>query len=70
MQIDKHSIGYISYHGGIRSIFSTQIIRDTENNRYNFSIQVGLPHSFVQMQYTRKMMSQELKLRLAVKYVD
>lgn len=29
MQIDKHSIGYVSYHGGIRSIFSTQIVRDT-----------------------------------------
>ncbi|XP_050306839.1 dnaJ homolog subfamily C member 11 [Anthonomus grandis grandis] len=67
MQIDKHSIGYISYHGGIRSIFSTQIIRDTENNRFNFSIQVGVPHSFFQLQYTRKMMAQELKLRLAIK---
>lgn len=67
MQIDKHSIGYISYHGGIRQLFSTQIIRDTESNRYNFSIQVGVPHSFVQMQYTRKMVVQELRLRLAVK---
>lgn len=67
MQIDKHSIGYISYHGGIRQLFSTQIIRDTETNRYNFSIQVGVPHSFVQMQYTRKMVVQELRLRLAVK---
>lgn len=67
MQIDKHSIGYISYHGGLRSLFSTQIIRDTENNRYNFSIQVGVPHSFVQMQYTRKMVTQELRLKVAVK---
>lgn len=67
MQIDKHSIGYISYHGGLRSLFSTQIIRDTENNRYNLSIQVGVPHSFVQMQYTRKMVTQELRLKVAVK---
>ncbi|XP_066253617.1 dnaJ homolog subfamily C member 11 isoform X1 [Euwallacea similis] len=67
MQIDKHSIGYISYHGGIRSVFSTQIIRDTENNRYNFTIQVGVPHSFMQLQYTRKMISQELRLKLAIK---
>ncbi|KAL1494865.1 hypothetical protein ABEB36_010383 [Hypothenemus hampei] len=68
MQIDKHSIGYISYHGGIRSIFSTQLIRDTEKNRYNFSIQVGLPHSFVQLQYTRKVITQELRLKLAFKF--
>lgn len=29
MQIDKHSVGYLSYHGGVRSLFSTQLIRDT-----------------------------------------
>lgn len=68
MQIDKHSIGYVSYHGGVRSIFSTQIVRDTENNRYNFTIQVGVPHSFVLLQYTRKMIAQELKLKLALKF--
>ncbi|XP_048520604.1 dnaJ homolog subfamily C member 11 [Dendroctonus ponderosae] len=68
MQIDKHSVGYVSYHGGIRSIFSTQIIRDTECNRYNFSIQVGVPHSFIQLQYARKLITQELKLKLAVKF--
>ncbi|CAG9771903.1 unnamed protein product [Ceutorhynchus assimilis] len=67
MQIDKHSIGYVSYHGGVRSMFSTQIVRDTEKNRYNFSIQVGVPHSYVQLQYTRKWLSREMKLRLAVK---
>ncbi|KAJ8983349.1 hypothetical protein NQ317_003154 [Molorchus minor] len=32
-----------------------------------FSIQVGLPHSFVLLQYTRKMLNQELKLKIAVK---
>lgn len=29
MQIDKHSVGYLTYHGGIRSMVSTSIIRDT-----------------------------------------
>ncbi|XP_050501435.1 dnaJ homolog subfamily C member 11 isoform X1 [Diabrotica virgifera virgifera] len=67
MQVDKHSVGYLSYQGGVRSAFTTQIIRDTERNRYNFSIQVGLPHSFVLLQYTRKILSQELKLRIAIK---
>ncbi|XP_056647859.1 dnaJ homolog subfamily C member 11 [Diorhabda sublineata] len=67
MQVDKHTIGYLSYQGGPRSAFTTQIIRDTEKNRYNFSIQVGLPHSYVLLQYTRKILSQDLRLRLAVK---
>lgn len=86
MQIDKYSVGYLSYHGGVRSLFSTQLIRDTgkkyrskkfyihlfisiflEKNRVNISLQVGLPHSYVLVQYTRKMLHQELKLRIAIK---
>jgi DnaJ family protein C protein 11 len=67
MQIDKHSVGYLTYHGGIRSMVSTSIVRDTEFNHYNLSIQVGLPHSYISLNYTRKMLNQELKLKLSVK---
>ncbi|KRT81908.1 Chaperone [Oryctes borbonicus] len=67
MQIDKHSVGYLTYHGGIRSMVSTSVIRDTESAQYNFSIQVGLPHSYISISYTKKLINQELKLRLAVK---
>ncbi|KAK9686110.1 DnaJ domain [Popillia japonica] len=67
MQIDKHSVGYLTYHGGIRSMVSTSIIRDTEFAQYNFSIQVGLPHSYISMSYTKKLLNQELKLRFAIK---
>ncbi|XP_060518875.1 dnaJ homolog subfamily C member 11 isoform X2 [Cylas formicarius] len=67
MQIDKHSVGYVSYHGGLRSLFSTQLVRDTENNRFNVSLQVGVPHSSFQLHYTRKMIARELKLKLAIK---
>lgn len=67
MQIDKHSVGYLSYNGGFRSLMSTNIIRDTENNHYNFSIQVGVPHSHISLFYTRKMLARELKLKIAFK---
>ncbi|XP_044266778.1 dnaJ homolog subfamily C member 11 [Tribolium madens] len=67
MQIDKHSVGYLTYHGGIRSFVSTSVVRDTEFNHYNLSIQVGLPHSYISLNYTRKMINQELKLRISIK---
>ncbi|KAI4464843.1 dnaj subfamily c member 11 [Holotrichia oblita] len=35
--------------------------------QYNFSIQVGLPHSYISMSYTKKLLNQELKLRIAIK---
>lgn len=67
MQIDKNSVGYLTYHGGIRSMISTSIIRDTENANYNMSLQFGLPHSYVTISYTRKMLNQELKLKLSIR---
>ncbi|XP_022905973.1 dnaJ homolog subfamily C member 11 isoform X2 [Onthophagus taurus] len=68
MQLDKHSIGYLTYHGGIRSMVSTSIVRDTESAQYNLSVQIGLPHSYISISYTKKLLNQELKLRLSVKY--
>lgn len=29
MQIDKHSVGYLTYHGGMRSMVSTSFVRDS-----------------------------------------
>lgn len=29
MQVDKHSVAYLSYHGGIRSMMSASVVRDT-----------------------------------------
>lgn len=67
LQVDKHSVTYFTYHGGLRSLLSTSIVKDTEFGLYNFSVQVGLPHSFVSFNYTKKMLNQELRLKIAVK---
>lgn len=67
MQIDKNSVGYLTYHGGIRSLISTSIVRDTEFNNFNLAVQLGVPHSFVTFSYTRKVISQEMKFKLLVK---
>lgn len=67
MQIDKHSIGYLTYNGGFRSLLSTSLIRDTETGQYNLQMQLGLPHSFVAFSYTKKMLNQELKLKVSIR---
>ncbi|XP_025829928.1 dnaJ homolog subfamily C member 11 [Agrilus planipennis] len=67
MQIDKHSVGYFTYNTGYKSSVSTSVIRDTETGLYNFSVQVGLPHSYISFSYTRKMLNHELRLRVAFK---
>lgn len=67
MQIDKHTVTYFTYQGGLRSLLSTSIVKDSEFGLYNFNVQVGLPHSFISLSYTKKMLNQELRLKIAVK---
>ena len=39
----------------------------SESAHYNISAQVGLPHSYVSINYVKKLLNQELKLKLIIK---
>lgn len=34
MQIDKHSVGYLTYQGGLRNFVSSSIVRDTGMSKF------------------------------------
>lgn len=67
MQLDKHTMGYLTWRGGLTSAMSTSIARDTEYSHFGASLLLGIPHSFVSLNYTHKMKEYELKLRGALK---
>ncbi|XP_011685885.1 PREDICTED: dnaJ homolog subfamily C member 11 [Wasmannia auropunctata] len=67
MQLDKHTVGYLTYRAGIQDAMSTMIVRDTSRSYTAFSIHFGLLHSFVSLNYTYKMEEKQLKLRGSVK---
>ena len=69
MQLDKHTVGYLTYRAGIQDAMSTMIVRDTSQSYTAFSIHFGLLHSFVSLNYTYKMEEKQLKLRGSVKLV-
>lgn len=69
MQLDKHTVGYLTYRAGIQNAMSTMIVRDTSRSYTAFSIHFGLIHSFVSLNYTYKMEEKQLKLRGSVKLV-
>lgn len=69
MQLDKHTVGYLTYRNGIQDAMSTMIVRDTSRSYVAFSIHFGLLHSFVSLNYTYKMQEKELRLRSSVKFV-
>jgi hypothetical protein len=68
-QLDKHTVGYLTWRGGIHSSMSTTIVRDTATSHAAFAIQFGIPHSFFSLSYTHKLQEMEMKLRGSVKWV-
>ncbi|XP_011333880.1 dnaJ homolog subfamily C member 11 isoform X2 [Ooceraea biroi] len=67
MQLDKHTVGYLTYRAGIQGAMSTMIVRDTSRSYTALSVHFGLLHSFVSLNYTYKMEEKQLKLRGSVK---
>nr|XP_019548532.2 LOW QUALITY PROTEIN: dnaJ homolog subfamily C member 11 [Aedes albopictus] len=67
IQLDKHTVGYLTYNAGLQSSMSTTIEHSTEKYHYNLSATLGIPHCYLTASYTRKLVEQELKLRVALK---
>jgi len=65
-QLDKHTVGYITYKGGLQSSMNTTVMRETENSRMLFTIQLGIPNSFALASYTRKI-EKNTKVKGAIK---
>ncbi|XP_058463625.1 dnaJ homolog subfamily C member 11 [Malaya genurostris] len=67
IQLDKHTVGYLTYNAGLQSSMSTTIEHNTDKYHYNLSATLGIPHCYLTASYTRKFVEQELKLRVALK---
>ncbi|XP_058066430.1 dnaJ homolog subfamily C member 11 [Anopheles bellator] len=67
VQLDKHTLGYLTYNAGLQNSMSTVVERNTEKYHYNLNATLGIPHCYVAATYTRKLVEQGLKLRIAVK---
>ncbi|XP_028032190.1 dnaJ homolog subfamily C member 11 isoform X2 [Bombyx mandarina] len=69
LQLDAHSVGYLTYRAGNQGSSMTSIyVRDSEKYHSNTAIQIGNPHSFISFNVMRKLPQHDLKLRLAVKF--
>lgn len=69
MQLDKHTVGYLTYRVGLQSTMSTIIVRDTTRSYTALSVHFGILQSFVSLNYTYKMNEKQMKLRGSVKLV-
>lgn len=68
IQLDKHTIGYLTYTAaGVSTSLSTVIERNNEKNYVNLTFSLGLPHSFVACNYIRRITEHEMKMKLSGK---
>lgn len=67
VQLDKYTVGYLTYNAGLQSSMSTVLEHNTDTQHILATISVGIPHSFISCSYTRKLPDYELKLKLAAK---
>jgi hypothetical protein len=68
-QLDKHTVGYLTWRAGSHSSMSAMIVRDNTTSHAAFTLQFGIPHSFLSLNYMYKLEEMELKLRGSVKWV-
>uniref|UniRef100_A0A8D8JPH8 DnaJ homolog subfamily C member 11 n=1 Tax=Culex pipiens TaxID=7175 RepID=A0A8D8JPH8_CULPI len=67
IQLDKHTVGYLTYNAGLQSSMTTTIEHNTDRYHCNASATLGIPHCYITASYTRKLVEQQLKLRVALK---
>lgn len=67
IQLDKHTVGYLTYNAGLQSSMTTTIEHNTDRYNYNLSATLGIPHCYITASYTRKLVEQQIKLRVALK---
>ncbi|XP_011190856.1 dnaJ homolog subfamily C member 11 [Zeugodacus cucurbitae] len=67
VQLDKHTMGSLTLNVSTQSSMTTQIDSSTEKHAWTTSFVIGFPHIYLSAAYTRKMIENELKLKLAAK---
>ncbi|XP_034110147.1 dnaJ homolog subfamily C member 11 isoform X1 [Drosophila sulfurigaster albostrigata] len=67
VQLDKHTIGSLTLNAGPQSSMTTQIDHSTDQHAISTSFVLGTPHIYFTMSYTRKMLENEMKLKLSAK---
>ncbi|XP_013146507.1 PREDICTED: dnaJ homolog subfamily C member 11 [Papilio polytes] len=70
LQLDAHSVGYLTYRAGGQSgsSMTSMYVRDSDKYHTNTALQIGNPHSFISFNVMRKLPQFDMKLRLALKF--
>ncbi|KAL4717593.1 hypothetical protein ACJJTC_000742 [Scirpophaga incertulas] len=70
LQLDAHSVGYLTYRAGGRggSSMSSIYVRNTGKYYTHTVVQIGSPYSLISFSIMRKLPNYDMKLRLGLKF--
>ncbi|XP_071944349.1 dnaJ homolog subfamily C member 11-like [Antedon mediterranea] len=66
-QLDKHTIGYVTWKWGMQSAMTSMLIRDTRESRLVCQLQLGIPSTFASVNLVKKFEIDEAKLSVSAK---
>ena len=66
-QLDKNLQGRMVWTAGAHSSLNTMVVWDTVNRHLVASLQLGIPNSFVMLNYTHKFPDEDAKVRGSIK---
>jgi len=67
MQLDEHTVGYLTYRAGVQSSMTTSITHNNEKYSLSCGVTLGIPHSYLTLNCSYNFKEQKLKMRTAVK---
>jgi hypothetical protein len=62
MELDKRTLGYLTYKGGLYSSMNTAVIISTKNSQTIFTIEFSQLQSFISLQHEHMFLDTNLKL--------
>ncbi|CAK9292552.1 unnamed protein product [Gordionus sp. m RMFG-2023] len=66
-QLDKYTTGQLTWKAGLSSAMGTAFIRQTPKSRFVISFQLGIPHSYISLSYSRQLI-EDLKIKSQLKF--
>ncbi|XP_022100618.1 dnaJ homolog subfamily C member 11-like [Acanthaster planci] len=66
-QLDKHTMGYLTWRWGMASSMTTMVVRDTQSTHAMCQVQLGIPNSFISVSFTKKFPEHDGKITVAAK---
>ncbi|XP_030843189.1 dnaJ homolog subfamily C member 11 isoform X1 [Strongylocentrotus purpuratus] len=66
-QLDRHTMGYLTWKAGLQSSMNSMVVRDTKDSNISCQLQLGIPNTFASASYSKKFPDHEGRMTASIK---